>query len=32
MSRFTERHLDPAGWLGEILFDLITMLTVTGDL
>src|SRR4029453_11736727 len=29
MSRFTERHLDPASRLGEILFGLIMVLTVT---
>jgi hypothetical protein len=29
MSRFTERHLDPATRLGEILFGLIMVLTVT---
>src|SRR6516225_486907 len=29
MSRFTERHLDPASLLGEILFGLIMVLTVT---
>ena len=29
MSRFTERHLDPASRLGEILFGLIMLLTVT---
>jgi hypothetical protein len=29
MSRFTERHLDPGSRLGEILFGLIMVLTVT---
>src|SRR5262249_16218025 len=29
MSRFTERHLDPASRLGEILFGFIMVLTVT---
>jgi VIT1/CCC1 family predicted Fe2+/Mn2+ transporter len=29
MSRFTQRHLDPASRLGEILFGLIMVLTVT---
>src|SRR6516162_253729 len=29
MSRFTERYLDPASRLGEILFGLIMVLTVT---
>jgi hypothetical protein len=29
MSRFTQRHLDPGSRLGEILFDLIMVLTVT---
>jgi hypothetical protein len=29
MSRFTEHHLDPASRLGEILFGLIMVLTVT---
>src|SRR5215813_4133642 len=29
MSRFTERHLDPANRLGQILFGMITVLTVT---
>jgi hypothetical protein len=29
MSRFTQRYLDPAGRLGEILFGLIMVLTVT---
>ena len=28
MSRFTQRHLDPASRLGEILFSLIMALTV----
>ena len=31
MSRFTQSHLDPANWLGEILFGLIMVLTVTHD-
>ena len=31
MSRFTQSHLDPANWLGEILFGLIIVLTVTHD-
>ena len=29
MSRFTQRHLDPASRLGEILFGFIMVLTVT---
>jgi hypothetical protein len=29
MSRFTERHLDPASRLGEILFGFIMVLSVT---
>ena len=31
MSRFIRRHLDPASRLGEILFGLIMVLTVTHD-
>ena len=31
MSRFTERDLDPASRLGEILFGSIMVLTVTGS-
>jgi len=31
MSRFTERHFDPASRLGEILFGFIMALTVKGS-